>query len=178
MEKNLLAGCTALIVRNFPMTHTKVIGSIMMRTAPCSTNACAFNSQWPSISSFVWASFIAKNLATTSPFGGDAGVFATTAPAGCCASCVGGVSGIFTPCVVVAGTPVLFVRSLINTTSPTMPCPVACYPAAAMVKPGFTRAIPPDGGPPIRVVSVLTTRPSNGVPLALVPSFFVFGGWD
>ena len=45
MEKNLLAGCTALIVRNFPMTHTKVIGSIMMRTAPCSTNACAFNSQ-------------------------------------------------------------------------------------------------------------------------------------
>ena len=51
MAKNLLAECTALIVSNFPTTHPTMIGSIMIRTAPCSIKTCAFDSRRPSSSS-------------------------------------------------------------------------------------------------------------------------------
>ena len=101
----------------------------------------------------------------------------TTTLAGRCTGCVSGVGGSFTPCVVVLGTPVLFVRALINITAPMLPYTVACKPAAVMVKPGFTGASPPDADPPIWVGAVFTTRPSNNVQLALAPSSFVFGGW-
>ena len=80
--------------------------------------------------------------------------------------------------VVFVGTPGLFVRELISVTAPTLPCPVACDPAAATVKPGFTGASPPDAGPPIRVVASLMNRPRNDVLLALAPSLFVFSSWD
>ena len=82
------------------------------------------------------------------------------------------------PCVVVVGTPILFVRGLINVTALMLACLVASDPAAAMVKPGSTGSSPPKVGPPIQVVAVLTTYPSNNFPFALVPSSFVFGGWD
>ena len=102
----------------------------------------------------------------------------TTAPAGRCTGCVGGVGTSCTPCVVVAVTPVFFVRALINVTAQTLPCTVACDPAASMVKPGFTGASPPDAGPPIRVIAALTTHPSNNVLITLELSSFVFGGRD
>ena len=101
----------------------------------------------------------------------------TAAPAGHCTSCVSGVGGSYTPCVFVVGTPILFVRVVINVTAPPLLYPVACEPATAMVKPGFTGASPPDADPPIWVGAVFTTRPSNNVQLALAPSSFVFGGW-
>ena len=43
MAKNLLAECNTLMVSNFLTTHPKMIGYIMIRTASCSTDVCAFN---------------------------------------------------------------------------------------------------------------------------------------
>ena len=80
--------------------------------------------------------------------------------------------------VFVVGPPILFVRALISVTTPKLPCTVACEPAAAIVKPRFTGASPPDAGPPIPVVAAFTTCLSNDVYLALAPSSFLFGGWN
>ena len=113
----------------------------------------------------------------TAPFCGAADVGTTTAPAGRCTGCASGIVGSCTPYVVVAGTPVFFVRALMNFTSPTLPCPVACNPTAAMVKPGFTGASPPNSGPMIRVVAAFRTHSSNNVPLALASPSIVFGVW-
>ena len=109
---------------------------------------------------------------TTANFCVDIYVGTTAAPDGCWTSCLGGIVGSCTPCVFVVGLPVLFVRALISFTYPRLTCPVACEPAVAIFKPGFTRASPPDGGPPIRVVAAFTTRQSNAVSLALALSLF------
>ena len=82
MAKKLLAKCTALMVSNFPKMHPKMIGSIVIGTLPYSTDACAFDSRCSSRSSFVSASSISNNLATTDPFFGAFCVGTTAAPVG------------------------------------------------------------------------------------------------
>ena len=88
--------------------------------------------------------------------------------------CIGGVDVSCTPCVLVVGLPVLFVRALISVTATTLPCTIACKPTAAIVNRGFTGAWFPDAGPPVRVVAAFTTRQSNAVSLALALSLFYF----
>ena len=53
LAKNLLVEFTALMVGNFTKTHPKTIGSIMIRTVTCGTDACALDSCCFSSSSLV-----------------------------------------------------------------------------------------------------------------------------